>query len=120
MDQQIKAALEDLSANIEEILDSAASIKGEAFALAASAHFEAAQIIEMMARLASIAEESSEQYAETLCDSALAVIGSLVQKSCRGLSEQDFNEAMNLGCTIFERRNRTVEEIKRGMQDDDK
>lgn len=110
--------MQELADNFDEILTSTAAVKGEAFAKAVSVSFEGVQLIELLNRMSTLAQEAHKEYAEVLVESGKEILASVVAKACEDLDEVHFNEAMTMGYTMYKRRNATVEAIRKEMRED--
>ncbi len=118
MDQdKLKQHLENLAENFDEILTSTAAVKGDAFAQAASVGFEGAQLMELIGRLASLSDERHAEYAKSLMDSGMEILSNIVAKACGDLDEEQFNEAMAMGHSMYKRRNQTMDAIRKELKE---
>lgn len=112
IDRHIKSAAESFN----EILESAVAVRGDMFALAVSLSFESAQVIEMMARMMSLVPDSDKDHALALVDTVQEILGSMVVKSCSGIEEAHFQEALDMASALMKRREATMESIRKEIE----
>lgn len=112
IDRHIKTATE----NFNEILESSVAVKGDTFGLAISLAFESAQVIEMMARMMSLVPSEEKDHALALVDSAQEILGSMVVKSCSGIEEAHFQEALDMASVLMRHREAAMESIRKEIE----
>lgn len=115
----IKKEIENLSASFDEVLSSAEAVKGEAFVYAVMTHFEAAQIVEIIGKLAELTPKEHHAFTKSIGEAAIHLMAELTCKACRGLSEADYEEAMKLGRTLLKRKNALGEVLSREARNGD-
>lgn len=108
----IKQEIDQLGESIHEIVTSAAAVKGEDFAQAVGIHFESTQLMEVIGRIGSLADEEYKEYASQLVNVSMEILSSIACKACPDLSVEQFNESSDLAQKLYERRNRTIEAIR--------
>lgn len=117
MSSGMDKAMRDFQADAEEIIQSTVAVKGQAFATIAAMQFEAMQLGEGIGYLGSMLRETKkfpEQQVEGLCTALATTLAHVIDKATAHLDKADFEEAMNLGQSLYERRVRYIENLQRG------
>jgi hypothetical protein len=104
-----------MAANIDEIMTSTRAVKGEMFANAVAANFEAVQLMEAVGRLASLAPEEASEYVSSLVDNSQNILASIISKACGDLTDDQLREAIAVCNTLTKRRTSAVDAIRKGM-----
>lgn len=115
----IDAHLKDLVDNFDEILGSTEAVKGEDFVIAVMAHFDASQIVEIIAKLVTLAKDEHQVFAEALAKMGLHVLGSLVAKASGDLEPEQLDEARKMGDSLIRRRDELKAVLKKELGSDD-
>lgn len=118
-EDKLKQHLDDLSDNIDEILESAAAVRGKAFANAVCVSFEGNQMSELIGQIAALAEEQYQDQARRMGGICIQIMASMMDKACGEMSEELFDEALKMGAVLFERRAKAMDEINKDLNQDD-
>lgn len=114
----IETKLNDLSSDFHEILHSHTAVRGPAFTHVVAVAFEFRQVLEVLGKLRLLCKESSEDYADALCNSAMDIMSSIMAKSTDDeLSDQDVAEALRCADMMMERRHSAVARIHKDLQE---
>lgn len=111
--------MEALGESINEMLASTAAVKGQAFADAVAVNFECIQLMDMVGRLTSLANEDFRDLAVALHTSCMDLAANIGAKSCEDMSDDDVREVMKMGSALNKRRKDAAAEIVKGMGDAD-
>lgn len=109
----VEREINQLGESIQEIITSAKAVKGEPFAQAVGVHFETTQMMEIIGRIAYVADDEHREYVESLLNVCMEVLSSIACKACPNIDAEQFTEASDLAQTLYERRNRTIAAMKK-------
>lgn len=112
---KIKHHMDMLGESIEEILDSAAAVRGPQFANAACLSFEACQMSEILGTIANMAPDEHQKRAHSLGAAGLEVIASMLDKAFGDLSDELSDEALAMGAMLHKRRMDAVDRLNRDL-----
>jgi hypothetical protein len=114
----MKSELEGLAQNLNEIMESTAAVKGIPFANAVALHFEAMQLAEIIGNLSGLlkgGQKIDPEIIDSMTESAVNVLFSVVYKGMGELSDDQIKEASDLGESLHKRRVRSMEAIRKDM-----
>jgi hypothetical protein len=114
----VKEQLNNLSENVEEIMSSTRGVKGPEFALLVSLTFESMQLMELVGKITSCAEEEYRGYAEALLGSTVNIMSSMMVKLFEGYTDEQIKEAGDIAKMLIARRADAVAAIKKGMENE--
>ena len=111
--------MEALGDSINEMLASTAAVKGQAFTDAVTVNFEIIQLMDMVGRLAGLANDEYRDLAVALYTSCVDLAANIGAESCGDMSDDDVREVMKMGSALNKRRKDAAAEIVKGMGDAD-
>lgn len=110
-EQAVKAGGE-LATSVTEILANLKTVRGEMFANAVAAAFEARQLVDILARIA--VECKGNQFAISLTEAGVELSASIAAKTAAPLTDAEVDEVIKTAEQLHDRRMRLMLGIKRG------
>jgi hypothetical protein len=98
------AKLDEMAAEVQEMLDSARAVKGDRFVLATAGVFRQLQLAWLIGVLQGLADEELRDTAANVAVVAADLTGSTARAMLRGLSQQDGIEATTLAEQMHKRQ----------------
>lgn len=112
IDKEIDSLLE----NLNEMMHSAAAVKGKEFANAVAIHFESLQLSESIGNLSGMLKATGKfdaEFVESVTEGMARTLCSIVSHGLPEMSEKDFKESIDMGQALYKRRVELIEKLNR-------
>lgn len=112
IDKEIDSLLE----NLNEMMHSAAVVKGKPFADAVAIHFESLQLSEHIGNLSGMLKATGKfnvEFVDDVTQAMARTLCSIVSHGLPEMSEKDFKESIDMGQALYKRRVELVEKLNK-------